>query len=82
MNGNRQGVGQELVVVVIVVVLEVGQLSLQSPQYPCIWFVLVSVAVLHQGLEKPPAVVQEEKVIPWKVKGKTQAAWTMAPLTV
>ena len=55
MKGNLQGVGQEE--------LEVEEEQL--PQYPVRWLARVSVAVLHQGRENPPAVVQEVYVTPW-----------------
>ena len=59
MKGNLQGVLQVVVVdAAVVVAMEPGHPEPQLPQYPMRWLPLVSVAVLHQGSEKPPAVVQ------------------------
>ena len=61
MKGNLQGVLQ---VVVVDAAVETGHPEPQLPQYPMMWLPLVSVAVLHQGSEKPPAVVQLVYVTP------------------
>ena len=79
MNGNLQGVGQ----VAADGMLETpGQELSQSPHVPLTWLPYTSVEVEHHGFLNPPVVVQELKVWPMNLNGKTQAAPVTAPLTV
>jgi len=58
MKGNLHGVLHVGVGVVVMVDVSVGHPAPQSPQYPFMCCPVVVVAVLHHGLENPPAVVQ------------------------
>jgi len=58
MKGNLHGVLHVGAGVVVMVVVSVGHPAPQFPQYEFMCSPVVVVAVLHQGCENPPAVVQ------------------------